>query len=118
MDNNLIGTRIRNARKNIGYTQSELAEVLFISESYLALIELGKRTPSLDILIKIVDALGISLDFLVNGDNSFEDSALYKEWNSIIKGKSSQEIKSAYNILREFFKCIDNCSNDYNKTNN
>ena len=38
-----IGSRIRNARKQAGLTQAQLAERAFISESYMALIELDKR---------------------------------------------------------------------------
>lgn len=44
--NETIGTRIKTIRKERNWTQSQLAEKIYISESYMALIELDKRPPA------------------------------------------------------------------------
>lgn len=62
-----IGSRIRNARKQAGLTQAQLAERAFISESYMALIELDKRNPSTDVVIRIAEILQVSSDHLLFG---------------------------------------------------
>ena len=46
-----LGERIRKLRFKRNKTQSYFADMLYISPSYLALIESGKRVPNLDLLI-------------------------------------------------------------------
>ena len=52
---------IKNARKNQGLKQSELAEKIGISEKHLSKIETGKNYPSLDNFFKITEVLHLSL---------------------------------------------------------
>lgn len=107
LDTKQMGERIKQARIKCGYTQLQLSENIFVSESYIALIELGNRNPSMDVLVKISEVLGVTLDYLVFGKNKYSSDSLYKEWESITQNRTPQEIKSAYTLLREFFKCLD-----------
>ena len=43
---------LKEARERVGKTQSEMAELLGLSRNYLALIEVGKRPESTDLLEK------------------------------------------------------------------
>lgn len=52
---------IRERRKSIGVTQEQLADVADISLSYLKLIEQGKTNPTLQVIEKILDCLGMEL---------------------------------------------------------
>ena len=54
------GELIREQRRYKGLTQKQLAEAIGASEPSIRLYELGKRTPSEDILAKIAKALEIS----------------------------------------------------------
>lgn len=56
-----LQTLIVERRKQIGATQEELSDVCDISCSYLKLIEQGKANPTIEILWKILDALGFEL---------------------------------------------------------
>ncbi|MCQ2744328.1 MAG: helix-turn-helix domain-containing protein [bacterium] len=62
-----LGKNIQCARKNKGFSQNELAEILNISREHLAKIEAAKRCVSLSLLFKIADSLEITekelLDF-------------------------------------------------------
>jgi transcriptional regulator with XRE-family HTH domain len=60
-----IGSTIKLCRGQRGFSQGELAERAGLSVSYLSLIEQGKRTPNLEILEDITDALRIPLNILV-----------------------------------------------------
>lgn len=51
-------------RKKIGLTQQELAKKANISRAYLANIEGGKYTPSLEVAYKISMLVGIPIDEL------------------------------------------------------
>ena len=55
---------MRAARHQIGVTQRQLARRLGLSESFYARIEKCQALPSVPTLVKIVDALGLSVDYL------------------------------------------------------
>lgn len=67
--NGAIGLRIREQRENSGYTREKLAEKAEMGCSSLAAIELGKRTASVESLMKLCRALNVSADYLLFGDN-------------------------------------------------
>ena len=48
IDYELIGSRLKEARRTAGLTQEELAEQVFLSTVYLSLIENGKVFPTLE----------------------------------------------------------------------
>lgn len=60
----ILGTRIRQRRRELGTTQAELAKKVGISPSYLNLIEWNKRRIAGPLLGKIAGALDISLSEL------------------------------------------------------
>lgn len=64
----IIGERIREIRKEKGWSQLELAEYADISEPYMSYIETGKKKISLATLIAVATALEVTVDFLLIGN--------------------------------------------------
>ena len=64
-----IGSKIRKERRAKGLSQSDLSKKLEISPSYLNLLESGRRSITVPILIKIGNELGISLRDLTQESN-------------------------------------------------
>ncbi len=62
-----IGKRIYTRRKEKGMSREQMLEYVNISEVYLGMIERGKRGTSIEHLVQIADALGMSMDFLILG---------------------------------------------------
>ncbi len=62
------GDRIREAREAKGWTQEQLGDKAQISKGFLSDVENNKRNVSAENALKIADALGISLDFLMRGE--------------------------------------------------
>jgi transcriptional regulator with XRE-family HTH domain len=62
-----LGNRVRAMRKERGWTQVEMAEMLGIDRSYLSEIETGKKDPSLRVLKTIADGFELSLSQLLKG---------------------------------------------------
>ena len=60
----ILGTQIRERRRQIGITQVDLAQRIGISPSYLNLIERNKRRIAGPLLRKTAEALGLGLDEL------------------------------------------------------
>lgn len=62
-----LGRRIKALRRENGLTQTKLALMINVEQSYLSKLELGSRNPSLSMLSKIADAFGITLSELFSG---------------------------------------------------
>ena len=68
------GERIRQLRKQKGYTQEALAGELNMDRSVLSRIEVGKYSCSIDFLAQISVLFGASLDYLVFGKVHIQDT--------------------------------------------
>lgn len=62
-----MGARIREKRKQMGYTAEKLAELIGISIPFLGDVELGKKALSYPNLLKMCDVLCISPDYILLG---------------------------------------------------
>lgn len=58
-------SRLRKLRSEQRYSQSEIAELIGISQSYYARFETGKGEPNLEILVKLADIFDVELDYLL-----------------------------------------------------
>lgn len=75
-----MGRRIASARKKCGFTQFDLAEKLYVSDSYISKIENGIREPSLTFLTALSEITGTSLEYLIVGKKEVSDvKALLKD---------------------------------------
>jgi len=62
----MLQQRIKQVRKKIGWSQQKLAEKAGLSLAVITKIEQGvAKRPSIQTMVKLADALGISLDELV-----------------------------------------------------
>ena len=64
-----IGHRLRERREQTGYTREKLGELCSLSPRFIANIELGDSTFSLDSLMTVCRVLSCSSDYLLFGDN-------------------------------------------------
>ncbi|WP_438434452.1 helix-turn-helix domain-containing protein [Gorillibacterium sp. sgz500922] len=63
------GNRIARLRAERGLTQGELAEKVSISRASLSHYENDRREPDLDVLSKLADYFGVTLDYLMGRTN-------------------------------------------------
>lgn len=102
-----FGQRVRTLRREKGLTQLQLADALYISESYIALIEADKRNPSMDIMVKLAEKFHVTADYLINGTSMDAEETSIREWSELIRGRSDKEIAGAIALVKTFFSCID-----------
>ncbi len=57
----MLGDRLRQLRKERGTTQEELADSANINRSYLSVIENGHSSPTVDVLERLAEALGVNV---------------------------------------------------------
>lgn len=62
-----IAKRIRERRQILKLTEQELADAIGVTRQHISAIEQGKASPSLAILAKLAEELGVSVDYLVIG---------------------------------------------------
>jgi len=62
-----VGERIRKLRKQLKITQDEIAKATGITAQHVSAIEQDKWSPSLEVLPKLANELGVSTDYLLSG---------------------------------------------------
>jgi transcriptional regulator with XRE-family HTH domain len=65
----LLAARIKTLRAAKSWSQEQLAERASIQRSYLADLERGYRNPSVRTLVKVANALGVQVSFLLEDEN-------------------------------------------------
>lgn len=77
MDRAAIGTRLKEARNRSGFTQAQLAEKAGIGTTYISDIERSAKFPSLSLFVNIIDALGVSADYVLRGEIEAGKNCIY-----------------------------------------
>lgn len=72
-----IGRRLREKREQAGYTRERLGELCSLSPRFIANVEFGDSTFSLDSLMSVCRVLSCSSDYLLFGGEI--DSAVWSE---------------------------------------
>lgn len=70
MDSKKVGSFISELRKQKGYTQTTLAEILNVSNRTVSKWENGDGYPDITILPEIAKTLGVTVDELLNGERT------------------------------------------------
>lgn len=68
-----IGDRIKKAREHRTWTQDRLAQETKISKGFLSDVENNKGSIGADYVLRIANALGVSLDYLMRGEVGREE---------------------------------------------
>lgn len=62
-----FGKNPRKARRRAGFSQEELGRLTSLHRSHIGYMEMGKRLPRADNLIKLASALAVAVDELLRG---------------------------------------------------
>lgn len=66
MKKKVVGSRMKQKRKELGLTQKDIAKKADISDRYYGQIERGECSPSLEVTDKIAKALDTSFNWIIN----------------------------------------------------
>ena len=99
-----IGKNIRKYRLMKKLRQEDLAEKADLSINYVGAIERGEKTPSLESLIAIINALGVSADMILADvlDNGYvvKDSLLAQKLDKL----SAEDRSQIYDVIDTMIK--------------
>ena len=96
----LIGTRIRELRLIQGLSQEELAAFSGLSSVYISNIERARKHPGLESLLSIADALGVTMNDLLAGNQTAGDADYQTDICLLLYGCSAAEKRFLYEILK------------------
>ncbi|RJQ53117.1 MAG: XRE family transcriptional regulator [Nitrospiraceae bacterium] len=96
----LIGKRIQELRKRSGLSQEKVAEKADINPHYLSRIECGKENPTLDMLIKLSNALEIEMWEMFDFGHVTEKKILKESLQTFLKTADEPTLRLALKIIR------------------
>lgn len=64
-----IGQRIKELRNDCELTQKELAQLIGVAQNTITQYENGSTKPSLEVLVKLADALNATTDYILCGQD-------------------------------------------------
>lgn len=100
---NEIGARIRNLRIKKNKTQSYFADIVYITPSYLSLIEDGRRIPNIEVLVQIAKVTDVTLDYLIFGDEQ-KQSGNNNTFSRLCSAYTDDEVKRALRLAEYYLK--------------
>ena len=109
----MIGQRIRDLRKQRKMSQTELANILHVSQQTVTAWETGKAEPSSSAVANLADYFGVTTDYLLGRpeekkDDGIDHTALEKAIDEArsFDGKpmSDHDREIVRNILKGYFK--------------
>jgi len=91
----VFGGAVKKARREKGFTQEKLAELIDITPMHVKQLESERRNPSVAVLFKLVNVLDMSLDSLFSSTN--DDLRDLKDKISLCLDRcDSHELRIAY----------------------
>lgn len=107
LERTALGNRIRESRVGKGYTQQCLADRTGIGVVYISEIERGVKMPSLNVFIKLIDALDVSADYVLREELTSGEEYIYDEITQKLKGLTPKQRKTAADILDAYLCNLD-----------
>ena len=91
MDYKRLGKRIRDERIRVYKTQEQLAEMVEVSHVYVGQIERAERKLSLETLVKIANALNVSIESLLRDSLIQLSELIDQEVSALVSNRTYEE---------------------------
>lgn len=95
-----IGQRIREVRCNKHLTQEYIGNMVGVNSTHISNIELNKVKVSLSTLVRICNAMDITVDYLLENEYHTSTSILEKEIINTIKDMPKEKQETILRIAR------------------
>ena len=85
----------------------QLAEDIDISDTYMGAIERGERSLTLDTLVRLVNRLGVTVDYMLSDSVTDSDANIIAQFRQITDRQPLERKQMAINVLRTIFSYFD-----------
>ena len=106
MDKVEFGNRLKLLRTKANYTQEKLAEMANMSSAYLGERERGKKVIGLDKFINIINALGLSADYVLCNELPSGEPYVFDNLTEKLKDLDPKQRKTVLDIVDGYLKNI------------
>lgn len=103
MNKKAFGKNLKYIRKSKNYTSEQLSELCNVNPVYIRQLESGAKSPSLDMLIKLCNALDVSPSYLLEADLSRNELAERNNFTAKLEHLSADQIKKLEIIIDVLF---------------
>jgi transcriptional regulator with XRE-family HTH domain len=93
-----FGRQIRSARKTARLSREAVAEKAKIKPNYLGEIERGEKWPSLDVIVRIAQGIGVSPAFFLEFDQPITDPKIVRD--HITHHLLNMDVEQLHTVLR------------------
>ncbi|MCM1245201.1 MAG: helix-turn-helix domain-containing protein [Roseburia sp.] len=90
---NALGQRVKEYRMQKGYSAEKLSEIAGVSKSHINNIESANSRASAEVLVRIANALDISVDVLLCDSLKESQKARMTEYTKILENCNEKETK-------------------------
>ena len=107
-ENMTLADKLKEARKNAGLTQIELAEKLSVSRQAITKWETGKGIPDVDNLRMISRVLNVSIDFLLDDEEVLDKTVIKEQINLddyVKEGQLRSKKDAVWRIIGLDYRC-------------
>lgn len=98
LDYSEIGKRIARRRRQLGLKQSEVEERAEISYKYLSNIERGISIPSIEVIMRLAEALDVTPDVFLVGTER-QDDEKWRNTAALLKNMEPKKLELAHSFL-------------------
>lgn len=85
-----LNERIKKCRKDKGLTQSQLAEILGVTDKAVSKWEVGEANPDIELLVKMSELFNVTLDYLLTGVKKEKEILIVSPREMLIKNDDPQ----------------------------
>lgn len=96
----VLGARVREKREEQGISQEQLSELSGLSTVYISLIENARKKPSLSSLLKVCNALNVTMDELLVGNQTPSEKDYQSDISLLLMQISPMEKRFITSMVR------------------
>ena len=113
-----IGNKIKIQRKQKGYTQEQLAEMLNVSTHTISRYECGRNFPSHEHMLQLSKILDLSMEDSYYGYQKINESISIDELNNLLKTLSPNNQEIAILVMKYLCELLQKTEPIEHKSNN
>ena len=93
---NKLGIKIAEKRKNLGMTQIEFAEKMYVTRQTVSRWEAGTAMPDIDKIAEIAEILGVSCDYLLKDEDIESAESKDKGISRLLENLTGKTVKLVF----------------------
>lgn len=96
----LVGARLKELRKNKGFSQAEIAEKVSLDSKHISRLETGKTFPYPETLEALAKALDVPIKEFFEFEHLQEQEVSIRTVQELIEGAGEEKLRLIYKVVK------------------